>query len=266
MSLLTLYWSEKRFSHHNKLRLCPKKELFLIESIKICDDLKNENQYLCFQLNCLNQIKCHKNPFLYLKLILLLSGDISLNPGPIQNNHLKENWEIFRNRDLHFIHLNINSLLPKIDELREIVKISNPTVIGITETKLDNSIGDSEIIPRDRNRKGRSVIYYVTNKICYNNNNCISNKIENIFIELLIPKTKPITVGIIYKPPDQARFLEILSDSLNSFNMLSEEWHIVGGLNTNLCQKGSTLGQENKNTRKSANRISSQTKKISRYL
>ena len=43
------------------------------------------------------------------------------------------------------MHLNVNSLLPKIDELREIVKISNPTVIDITETKLDNSFGDSDI-------------------------------------------------------------------------------------------------------------------------
>ena len=117
----------------------------MLESIKICDDLNNENQYLCSQLNCLSQIKCYKNYFLYLKLILLLSGDISLNPGAIQNNHLKENWEIFRNRGLHFIHLNVNRLLPKIDELREIVKISNPTVIDITETKLDNSFGDSDI-------------------------------------------------------------------------------------------------------------------------
>ena len=145
LSLLTLYWSEIRLSHHSKIRLCTTKEFFLIESIKICNDLNNKNQYLCLQLNCLNQIKCHKNHFLYLKLILLLSADISLNPGPIQNNHLNENWEIFRNRGLHFIHLSIDSLLPKIDELREIVKISNPTVIGITETKLDNSIGGSEI-------------------------------------------------------------------------------------------------------------------------
>ena len=127
--------------------------------------MTNENQYLCLRLNCLNQIKCHKNNFLYLKLILLLSGDISLNPRPIQNNHIKENWETFRNRGLHFIHLNINSLLPKIDELREIVKISNSTVIGITETKLDISIGDSEIsidgycaIRHDRNRKDGGVI------------------------------------------------------------------------------------------------------------
>ena len=93
--------------------------------------------------------------------------------------------------------------MPKIDELREMVKISNPTVIGIVETKLDNSIGNSEIsingycaIWRDRNRKGGGVICYVTNKIWYDNKNCFSNEIENIFIELLIPKTKPITVEL----------------------------------------------------------------------
>ena len=87
---------KKRFSHHSKLRLSTAKEFFLVESIKICDDFKNESQYLCLQLNYLNQIKCHKNHFLYLKLILLLAGDISLNPGPTQNDHLKENRKIFK--------------------------------------------------------------------------------------------------------------------------------------------------------------------------
>ena len=136
---------KKRCSHHSKIRLCATKELFLIESIKTFDDLKDENQYLCLKLNCINQIKCHKNHLLYLKLILLLSGDISLKPGKIRSDRLKENWKPFGNRDLHFIYLNINSLLPKIYKLREIVKISNPMVIGITETKIDDSISDSEI-------------------------------------------------------------------------------------------------------------------------
>ena len=108
---------DERFSHHSKIRLCTTKGFFQIESIKICDDLSNENQYLCLQLNCPYQLKCHKNHFLYLKLILLLSGDISLNPGPIQNHYLKQNWKTIKNRDLYFIYLNINSLLPKIDEL-----------------------------------------------------------------------------------------------------------------------------------------------------
>ena len=44
LSLLTLYWSDIRFSHHSKITLCTTREFFLIESIKICDDLNNENQ------------------------------------------------------------------------------------------------------------------------------------------------------------------------------------------------------------------------------
>ena len=38
---------------------------------------------------------------------------------------------------------------------------------------------------------------YVSKKIRFNTKNGISKKIENIFIELLISKTKPITVEII---------------------------------------------------------------------
>ena len=128
---------------------------------------------------------------------------ISLNPRANRTNHqLTENVKVFKNRGMHFTHLNINSLLSKIDELKELVKASNATVVGITDSKLGDSINDCEIriegyntIRHDRNRKGRSVVCYVSNKICFNAKNCTSNKMENIFDELLIPKTKPqITV------------------------------------------------------------------------
>ena len=33
-------------------------------------------------------------------------------------------------------------------------------------------------------------------------------EIENIFFEILLPKTKPITVGIIYRPPKENNFLQ----------------------------------------------------------
>ena len=80
-----------------------------------------------------------------------------------------------------------------------------------------------DIIRLNRNRKGGGVVCYVSNKICFNAKKCISNEIENIFIELLIPKIKPVTVRIIYKPPDQLRFVETLSDSLTTLNILNEE-------------------------------------------
>ena len=43
-------------------------------------------------------------------------------------------------KGLHLLHLNINSLQLKIDELRYIAKVSNAAVIGITESKLDTKI------------------------------------------------------------------------------------------------------------------------------
>ena len=46
---------------------------------------------------------------------------------------------------MHLIHLNISSLLPKIDETRYIAKLTNATIIGLSETKLDNTVLSSEI-------------------------------------------------------------------------------------------------------------------------
>ena len=104
----------------------------------------------------------------YFKFILLLFGDINLNPWPTapkRNDILWEllpfrncrfstarmdyqldplsvvsndAWNIFQKRGMHFIHLNINSILPKIDEIRYIAKLTNATVIGLSETKLGN--------------------------------------------------------------------------------------------------------------------------------
>ena len=43
------------------------------------------------------------------------------------------------------IHLNINSVLSKTDELRVIAKKSKAVDIGITESKLDANVLDGEI-------------------------------------------------------------------------------------------------------------------------
>ena len=80
-------------------------------------------------------------------MLLLLSGNISLNPGPFSNLQLfkKEDWRAFSNRRLHLIHLNINSLLPKIDELRDMAKRTKAAVIGISESRVDGTVLDPEI-------------------------------------------------------------------------------------------------------------------------
>ena len=115
------------------------------------------------------------------RIILLLSGDSNLNPGPnadvlpfsnvrfyndesqvfssSDNGNLNfEKWAVFKNKGLQFVHININSLLPKVDELRYLTKLSNASIVGIGETKLDDFIlsSDIEIEGYDRLRPDRS--------------------------------------------------------------------------------------------------------------
>ena len=61
----------------------------------------------------------------------------------------------------------------------------------------------------------------------------MSDNIENIFIDLLFPKTKPISVGIIYKPPSQTQFLEQMITEFETLD-LNNEIYILGDFIVNL--------------------------------
>ena len=60
----------------------------------------------------------YKNLNSFSQLLFLFSGDISLNLAAFIKIHYNSNeWNVFKNKDLHFVHLNINSLLSKIEEI-----------------------------------------------------------------------------------------------------------------------------------------------------
>ena len=48
-------------------------------------------------------------------------------------------------------YLNVSNPLPKIEEILHLVKLANAFVIGISETKLDGSVFNSEIVIEDHN-------------------------------------------------------------------------------------------------------------------
>ena len=179
----------------------------------------------------------------FLPILLILSGDISLNPEPFSNNqslHSNE-WNVFRSKGIHLIHLNVNNLLPKIDEIRYIADRTKAAVIGITESNLDESIFRSEIqidnydlLQCDRNRNGGSVACYIRSDISYVQKDFFPNVIENIFFEILLPKTSPITVGIMYRPPSQTNFLEILNMTFEKVDVDKKEIYILGDFNINM--------------------------------
>ena len=110
-------------------------------------------------------------------------------------------------------------MLPKIDKLRNIAKLSNAAVIGISESKLDDSVLSSEIhidnyntFRCDRNRHGGGVVCYIRNDLSYDVKSFFPPGIENIFFKILLPNTKSIVVSIIYRPLSQSEFLEIIKN------------------------------------------------------
>ena len=52
---------------------------------------------------------------------------------------------------------------------------------------------------------------------------------------MLLPKTKPILIGILYRPPDQSKLLDKLSTAISETeNFDDQEVYILGDLNINL--------------------------------
>ena len=123
----------------------------------------NKNSFLRCQLSYfpLANIRLHRYDSFF-RFILLLSGDININPGPttVTSNsiplntlpfrtcgeptmpsevnsldcckgHNNSKWKIFLRKDLHILHLNINSVLAKIDEIRFIAKQSNASKLEL---------------------------------------------------------------------------------------------------------------------------------------
>ena len=136
-------------------------------------------------------------------------------------------------------------MLSKIEELQIMVKSTNVAIIGISESKLDESvlepeiqIDDYKILQCDRTRHGRGAACYIRNDLSYNILSVFSREIESVFFEILLPNSKSITVGAICRPPNQSNFLEALVLLKNWIDLgeysISNEIYIIGDFNINL--------------------------------
>ena len=247
------------------------REVFDKDSYFVMQDIaKNETKKIP-SYYALSKIVLHKHNF-YFRYILLLSGDINLNPGPFTDTfpfsnssfsgsesrfHLGSNdenldtekWTNFKKKGLYFIHININSLLPKIEEIRHMTKITNAAIAGIGETKLDKSIFSSEIdiegydlLRFDRSRRGGGVACYVKKSLAYNYRDNFCKNTESIFIDIFLPKTKTILIGILYRPPDKNDFVKNLEETFTNRNILDkQECYLLVDFNINILQNGENV-------------------------
>ena len=94
------------------------------------------------------------------------------------------------------------------------------------------------LIRSDRNRKGEGIACYIKTSISFNYHRSLSEKFENILIDILSPKSKPITLGIIYRPPDQSSVIDDFNIALKELASQGKETCFLGDFNINLFFEG----------------------------
>ena len=76
---------------------------------------------------------------------------------------------------------------------------------------------------------------------CFNSQNYLFDKIENIFFDLLLPNKKTISIAVVYKPPTDNHFLDYLSKGLNDFNLMENDLFILGDTNINIVNNNENI-------------------------
>lgn len=102
-------------------------------------------------------------------LLLLISGNVALNPGPQDVTTTYPTPADFKIRSgIGFVHLNLRSLLPKMDMVRIWVKNTDADVLVISETWLNKSISDKviniegyNVFRIDRPKRGGGLVIYI---------------------------------------------------------------------------------------------------------
>ena len=112
--------------------------------------------------------------------------------------------------NLKILYFNTRSIISKRDELTAICTAEKPHIVCLTETWLDEDIGDHEIcfgnyniVRRNRNRHGGGVAMLIQNSLSFNILVKGTDDLEVIFVSLSCSSGK-FCFGIFYRPPSSS--------------------------------------------------------------
>ena len=143
--------------------------------------------------------------------------------------------------------MNLNSLLPKIDDIHYIAKQSNASIIGISKSKLGSSVLNSEVDIEDKClRTEGGVAYYIRKFLSYNHKSTFCGHTKSIFIDIFLSKSKSILVALLYWPPNKLEFIEHLDNSLKENNICEfQECYLPVGFIVNFLSRNKMLLKKN---------------------
>ena len=158
-----------------------------------------------------------------------------------------------KNRGLKVLHLNVNGLLAKIDQIRLLLTKTgcNTHILQISESHLDDSVPDSlidvygyNIIRKDRKAgPGGGVCIYIRNDMNYQRRlDLEKDEIEALVIELLIKYSKSLLASVVYCSPDSSNYLNsnfehVFTDFITKAVSENKEFILAGDMNRDYLMK-----------------------------
>ena len=124
--------------------------------------------------------------------------------------------------------------------------MSNTSIIGIGETKPNNFILASEteiegydLLRLDWSLRGGGVACYIKRSLAYSYKDNFCKSTETIFVDIFLPKRKPMLVSILYRPPDKNDVAKNLEETFTWCDILeNQECYFLEDFNINLLHNG----------------------------
>ena len=163
-------------------------------------------------------------------------------------------------KGLHFMHLNVRSLLAKnkFDMLKAQITNSNISILTISESWLNTKIPTSMINipgyissrldrPKTRSTRGGGLITYIADHLSFDDSkfehlNLMNKDIELQCLDLFIPNMRQIIMLNLYRPPQGSvvNFIKLLNDTIAKLKIKSNtEIYLMGDFNIDMLDKKS---------------------------
>lgn len=170
-------------------------------------------------LSCLNTFEY----YVWLRILLLRSGTIHPNPGPISNQQ-QRNSDVTSAIEKYFslVHYNVQSALHKIDILSSELKSFD--VLAFTETWFSENTDASSIaitgyhppLRKDRVQDNHGgVAVYINDSFAFRRRPELElPNLECVWCELFLKKRR-LLIGVFYRPPSSSiQYLNLIEDSI----------------------------------------------------
>ena len=154
----------------------------------------------------------------------------------------------FSSKGLHLCNLNIQHILPKLNELRVVMAKNNgPDIFCACETFLEPNMSNNQIAidgyvihrkdkAATQNKNGGGLVLYCRNSLtCSRRSDLEISSLETIWAEIELPNARPFLVCTAYRPPNAlSEWIDLFEEELSIAQATGLEYIVMGDFNIDL--------------------------------